>query len=149
VVLLRTVCAPRRKQGKREGCELMKQWAAGVLYLLTSMMGMLAAAYETHVGMVAAYVLFAGSLLSFFSKSKLRLWLPFIGSSALAFYVVPTELRNLILHPEIFDTLETVTLHILLFLLVVLSFIVSARAIKAFLFDESRTKHPNRSATQP
>jgi hypothetical protein len=104
----------------------MKQKVASVFYFLTSMMGMLASMYETRIGMVAAYILLAGSVVSFISNARWSLSLPFIGSALLACYVVPAEVRNVVRHPAIFADVRTVALHAVLLGMVTLSLIISA-----------------------
>ena len=117
----------------------MKRRAASLLYFVTSMMGVLASTYETRVGMAAAYVLFAGSVVLFISKARWCLWLPFMGSAVLACYVVPSEIRSAIRYPAIFHSVQAATLNILLSGLVVLSLIVSAKGVIDLLFGTKRT----------
>jgi hypothetical protein len=117
----------------------MKQRAAGILYFLTSMMGILASTYESHLGMIASYILFAGSILVFISNAKWSLWLPLIGSATLAFLVIPSGIRNVILYPNVFRDPETATLYVLLFGLIVCSLVTSIRGILR-LFGVARIK---------
>jgi hypothetical protein len=106
---------------------MMQQRAASDVFFLTAMMGVLASAYETRIGMIAAYVLFVGSVLSFFSKAKWCLWLPLVGSSVLAFYVLPAEVRNVLMQPSIFGDGQGIVLDFTLVTLVLLSLGLSIR----------------------
>jgi hypothetical protein len=99
------------------------------LYLITSMMGAFAMSGETKVGVAAAYLLFAASVIIFFSESTWGVWMAVLGSVILAFYVVRGIVGDAISHPEIYRDTETLVVHGVVALFVVASVFVSGTRI--------------------
>lgn len=109
-----------------------------IVYFVTSGIGALAAAGETRIGMIAAYVLFAGSVLAFFSTTVWSVWLPFVASAVLAVCFIPSEVRNLALYPRaIFSDSTTVAVHAVLVGLLLFSLVLATRRLIKF-YDRSR-----------
>lgn len=105
------------------------QRTTALLYLLTSMVGIFASAYETHVGTVASYLLFVSAVGLFFTTAQWCLWLAFLASATLACFIVPGLARVFIASPMGYDTLPVTMAAVAILALTLLSLAVSARAI--------------------
>jgi hypothetical protein len=111
----------------------MQDKITAMIFFFTSAIGALGAAEETHIGMVASFVLFAGSVLAFFSTTIWSVWMPFVGSALLAACFIPAEIRNILLYPHmIFSDSTTTTLHATLVGFVVLSVVLSTGRLVKF-----------------